>query len=169
MVNAATGVDTQVQVELLEGTISIYATGNFDFGSYTVSTSNQTVTGAFTDYFSVEDLKGADSGYYTTLQMSGDLAGPGGATIPDANVSASVASTGVVTITGGVNPRVEVAAGLLSFSALDSATTFIKRDTAANFGVIGHYGTLPTFQVVIPAYQPVGLYTGTVVYTLYEY
>lgn len=100
--------------------------------------------------------------------MSGDLVGPGGATIASGNVSAQVATTGVDLITGQANPRVDVGAGLLSFSSLDAARTFIKRDTAANFGVVGHYGTLPTFQVVIPAFQPVGTYTGTVTYTLIE-
>jgi len=46
----------------------------FDFGNFMVSSFEQTVSGAFaTGYFFVDDLKGADSGYYTTVQMSGHL------------------------------------------------------------------------------------------------
>jgi len=50
-------------------------------------------SGSFSDPFWVEDLKGADTGYYTTVQLSGDMDGPGASTIPAANVFMSVAST----------------------------------------------------------------------------
>ena len=163
--------NTTVQVTIDPGDICIGSTGSFDFGNYTVSSSNQTVTGAFTDEFWVEDLKGADAGYYTTLQLSADLSGPGGATIPRANVSVKTANTGsagVTTMAGTANTRVVVDAGMASYQTLDSARTYIKRDNAANSGVIGKYGALPQLQVVIPAYQSVGVYTATLVYTLYE-
>ena len=163
--------NTTVQVTIDPGDICIGSTGSFDFGNYTVSSSSQTVTGAFTDYFWVEDLKGADSGYYTTLQLSGDLTGPGGATIPAANVSVKTSAVGaawVTTMAGSSNTRVVVDSNMASYQSLDSARTYIKRDTAANYGVIGKYGALPQLQVVIPAYQSVGVYTATLVYTLYE-
>ncbi len=165
---ASAQLNTIVEVELLPGTVSIFSTGAFDFGNYTVSSSAQTVTGAFTSYFSVEDLKGNNSGYYTTVQMSGNLVGPGGATINDENVAMSTTTTGVTVITGTTNPRVVVHNGMIAFQSLDAARTLIKRDTAANFGVVGHYGTLPNMQVLIPAWTAVGTYTGTLVYTLYE-
>lgn len=163
--------NTTVQVTIDPGDICIGSTGSFDFGTYTVASSAQTVTGAFTDEFWVEDLKGADSGYYTTLQLAADLSGPGGATISSANVSVKTANTGsagVTTMAGSSNTNVVVDAGMSSYQSLDSARTYIKRDTAANNGVIGKYGALPQMQVVIPAYQSVGVYTATLVYTLYE-
>ena len=165
---ASCAENTTVEVEILPGDICIGSTGSFDFGNYTASGGNQTVTGAFTDYFWVDDLRGADSGYYTTLELSGDLAGPGGATIPAANVSAKVAGTGADLITGVANTRVDLPSSLLSYSALNSAVTFLKRDTAANFGVIGKYGKYPQLQLIIPAYQAVGSYLATLIYTIYE-
>ncbi len=163
--------NTTVQVTIDPGDICIGSTGSFDFGTYTVSSSSQTVAGAFTDEFWVEDLKGADVGYYTTLQLAADLSGPGGATIPRANVSAktaTVGSAGITTMAGTANTRVVVDAGMAAYQTLDSARTYIKRDTLANDGVVGKYGALPQLQVVIPAYQAVGVYTATLVYTLYE-
>lgn len=161
-------INTEVQVEIIGGDVCIFATWSFDFGTYTVSSTDQTVTGAFTDYFSVEDLKGSDSGYYTTLQLSGDLTGPGGATIGSGNVSAAVPSTGTDLITGTANALVEIPASLLNYSTLDTARTYIKRDPAANFWTVGHYGQYPYLQVVIPAFSAVGTYTGTLVYTLFD-
>ena len=166
---AATGkVTTDVQVEILPGDVCIGSTGSFDFGTYTVSSTTQTVTGAFTDYFRVEDLKGNDSGYYTTLQLSGNLIGTGGATISSGSVFAQVTTTGTTLMTGNANPRVEVAGGMLAWNALDLAVTFIQRETASNFWVVGQYGSLPELRVDIPAYQAVGVYTATICYTLYE-
>ena len=165
---SATGANTTVQVEILPGDICIAATGSFDFGDYTVTSAIQTVTGAFTDFFTVDDLKGTDSGYYTTLQLSGNLAGSGTNSISSGNVYAQVGSTGTTLLSGQANANVQVATGMLSFSALNNAVTFIKRDTATNNGVVGKYGALPTLRVDIPAYQAVGTYTATLVYTLYE-
>jgi len=163
--------NTTVQVTIDPGDICIGSTGSFDFGNYTVSSSAQTVNGAFTDEFWVEDLKGADAGYYTTLQLSADLSGPGGATIPRSNVSVKTANTGsagVTTMAGTANTNVVIDAGMASYQSLDNARTYIKRDTGTNNGVIGKYGALPQMQIVIPAYQSVGVYTATLVYTLYE-
>lgn len=157
-----------VQVEILAGDICIGTTGAFDFGQYTVSSSSQNQTWVFTDEFWVEDLKGADTGYYTTVQLSGDMVGPGTATIPAANVSMKVDSTTVTTMAGSTNTGVVVDSWLLSFTALNSAVTFIERVDGTNNGLIGMYGTIPEMQIVIPAYQSVGTYTATLVYTLYE-
>jgi hypothetical protein len=157
-----------VQVEILPGDICIGTTGSFDFGQYTVASTSQTQTGEFTDEFWVEDLKGDDAGYYTTLQLSGNMEGPGSEFIPAANVSVKVDSTTVITMAGSANPNVEIPAGLLSFNALNSAVTFIERQTGANNGLIGMYGAIPELQVLIPAYQAVGTYVATMVYTIYE-
>jgi WxL domain surface cell wall-binding len=165
---------TQVQVDILPGNICIGSTGAYDFGDFSVSSSSQTVNGAFTapdGYFWVDDLKGSNSGYYTTVQLNADMAGPGGASIPRANVymkTAAVGNAGITTMAGTANPRVEVHAGMAAYQSLDAARQLIIRNTAANFGVVGKYGTLPQLQLVIPAYQAVGNYTATLTYTLYE-
>lgn len=163
--------DVTVSVEVISGDICIGTTGTFDFGSYTASATAQTVTGAFVDELWVEDLNGGDAGYTTTLQLSGDLTSTNGDTIPTSAVSVKTDATGaggVTTMAGSANTRVEVDAGMAAFQTLDSARTYIKRDTAANFGLVGQYGALPELQVVIPAYTPVGTYSTTLVYTLIE-
>lgn len=157
-----------MDVEILPGDICIGNTGSFDFGQYTVSSTSQTQTGVFTEDFWVEDLKGADTGYYTTLQLGGNMTGPGSATIPAANVSVRVPNTTVTLMAGSANAGVVLPAGLTTFTALNSAVTFLGRVNGANLGLIGKYGKTPEMQVVIPAYQSVGAYTATLVYTLYE-
>ncbi len=99
------------------------------------------------------------------------MAGPGGATIPRANVymkTPAVGNAGITTMAGTANTRVEVHSAMAAFQSLDAARQLIIRNTAANFGVVGKYGTLPELQLVIPAYQAVGNYTATLTYTLYE-
>jgi hypothetical protein len=163
---------TTVNVTILPGNICIGSTGTFNFGSYTVSSLAQTVTGAFTTtggYFYVEDLRGANSGYYTTVQMSWNLVGIGG-TIASSNVSmktTAIGAPGITLMAGTANPLVQIHAGMAAFQTLDVARQLIIRNTAANSWVIWQYGVLPQMQLVIPAYQSVGTYTGTLVYTLY--
>ncbi|HMT01355.1 MAG TPA: hypothetical protein PKC14_03435, partial [Candidatus Absconditabacterales bacterium] len=105
-------------------------------------------------------------GYYTTLQST-NLTGPNGP-IAASNVAVKVTSTGTVLLTGAANPRVVVADTLVAYQALNSPVTFIKRDTAANSGVIGKYGSYPFLQVSVPAFQAIGNYTATLTYTLIE-
>lgn len=160
-----------VSVEIQAGDICIGNTGSFDFGTYTASATAQTVTGSFTDEFYVEDLNWGFSGYYTTLQLSGDLIGDTGGSIGSGNVSVKTPATGawgITTMAGSANTRVVVDAGMSAFQTLDSARTLIKRDPAANFGLVGQYWVIPDMQVVIPAFTPVGTYSATMVYTLYE-
>lgn len=163
---------TQVQVEILPGNICIGSTGAFNFGQYTVSASSQTVTGTFTSPFYVDDLKGSSTWYYTTVQLSGALVQSGwSGVIPSANVfmqTTAVGSGGVTLITGSANSRVQIDGGMSAYQSLDSARQLIERNLAANFGLIGQYGVTPLMQLIIPAYQPVGIYTATLVYTLYE-
>lgn len=162
---------TQVQVTILPGTVCIGSTGNFNFGNYVVSSAVQTVNWAFTSPFYVDDLKGADSWYYTTVQINAPLAGPGWATIPAANVYMKTAATGnpgITTMAGTANTRVIIHAGMASYQSLNTARQLINRNTAANFGVVWQYWVNPQMQLVIPAYQSVGVYTWTLTYTLYE-
>lgn len=158
-----------VNVQILPGDVCIGTTGAFNFGSYTVSSSSQVRTGAFTSELWVEDLKWSNTGYYTTVQMSGNMTGPGSATIGSGNVSFRVPSTGVTLMAWSTNTGVVLSGSTLTtFTALNSPITFLQRKNGANFGLIGKYGKIPELQILIPAYQSVGTYTGTLVYTLYE-
>ena len=91
---SATGATTQVYLTIDPGDICIEATGSVDFGTYTISSSYQTVSTGFSgtgdEYFVVDDLKGADSGYYTTIQVT-DLSGTTASGVIDAsNISMKV-------------------------------------------------------------------------------
>ena len=77
-------------------------------------------------------------------------------------------SGGITLLAGTTNARVIVNAGMANYQTLEAPKNLIQRDNAPNFGVIGKYGVLPQMQVVIPAYQSVGQYTGTLVFTLHE-
>ena len=68
---------TTVNVQITLGTVTISSPTTLSFSS-TVSASfdAQTLAQEFTgtsNYFVVQDMKGADSGYNTTLQLSGNL------------------------------------------------------------------------------------------------
>ena len=165
---------TAVQLDILPGDMCIGSTGAFDFGSFIVSAISQTVTGAFAGadgYFYVDDLKGDDLGYYTTIQLNADMDGPGSATLSSGNVymkTPAIGSGGITTIAGSVNSNVEVHPSMTGYQSLDVARQLIIRDNTSNLGVIGQYGVLPELELVIPAYQAVGLYTATLTYTFYE-
>lgn len=163
---------TLVEVEILPGNLCIGSTWSFDFGNYTVSNSAQTVSGTVSDPFYVDDLRWSNSWYYTTVQLSWDLLQSWwSGSIPAANLfmkTAAVGSGGITTITGYVNPRVEIEWWMIAFQSLDVARELIIRDPALNFGLVGMYGVLPELQLIIPPYQAVGTYTATLYYTLYE-
>jgi len=161
-------VSTDVYLTILWGNVTIGQSGSLDFGSLTVASTDTNLEKQFTwiNYFWVEDMKGADSGYYTTLQVT-DLSWDNG-TIPAANISTKVDTTVTTKINGTDNANVVVSNTLLNYTPLNSAITFIKRDDAANAGKLGKYAAYPWLQVTIPAYQSVGLYHATLTYTLIE-
>lgn len=163
--------NTTVTVTINPGDICIGSTGAFNFGQYTISSASQTVNGTFSSPFWVDDLKWSNSWYYTTVQMSGVLQGPGSSTIPAANVSmktSAVGSAAITTMAWSSNANVVVNAGMAAYQTLNTPRRLIERVNGANFGLIGKYGVTPQMQLVIPAYQAVGSYTGTLVYTLYN-
>ena len=165
---------TAVQVSILPGNMCIGSTGAFDFGSFVASSSVQTVSGSFVGtggYFFVDDLRGSNSGYYTTVQLNADLSGPGTSTMLRTNVfikTPAVGSAGITLMAWSANTNVQVQAGMAAFQSLDTARQLIIRNTGTNNGLIGQYGVLPQMQLIIPAYQAVGTYTGTLTYTLYS-
>lgn len=162
---------TTVSMQITVGTVSITSPTTFSFSSsITASFSAQTLTQEFTgnsNYFVVQDMKGADSGWNTTLQLSGNLT-TGGYSIASTNVEFK-SSVGTVTVLSGTtNPRVLVDSNTTSYQSLNTARTFIYRNAQSNTGVIGKYGETIFLNINIPANQPAGYYQGTLVYTLIE-
>ncbi len=161
-------VSTDVYLTIIWGQVTIGQTGALDFGSLAVSTTEVTQEKKFGtgNYFRVQDMKGADDWYYTTLQVT-DLSGANG-TIPAANIAAKVDTVNTSVINGSANANVVVSNTLLNYTPLNNAITFIKRDSAPNAGKLGQYAAFPWLQVTIPAYQAVGSYQATVTYTIIE-
>ncbi len=163
--------NTTVSITVNPGDICIGSTWSFDFGSYTVASSSQTVNGVFSSPFYVEDLNGSNSGYYTTVQISGALQWPNTNTIPAANISiktSSIGNAGITTMAWSSNNNVVIHAGMATYQTLNTPRILIERINGANFGTIWQYGVIPEMQLMIPAYQAVGNYNGTLVYTIYN-
>lgn len=165
---------TQISATPTGGNICIwidFTTWNtLNFGNYTVSSESQTVTGSYAPrtYWYVDDQKWANQGYYTTVQMSWDLYWTWWQFISGGNLYMKTPSLSYILLGWVHNARVEIDAWMAGYQSLDAPRQLIERNPAANFGIIGKYGTLPLLQLIIPAYQGVWSYEGTIVYTLYE-
>ena len=162
---------TTLNVTINPGQLCIASENSLSFWSINMSTTQQNANATFGwSWFYVDDLKWADQGYYTTVQMSGALSN-WNQTIPAANVAmktTSVWSAGVTTQAWTSNSRVIINSAMANFQSLDQARRLIERTNWANYWVVGRYWVLPQMQLTIPAYQAVGSYTWTLVYTLYE-
>jgi len=112
----------------------------------------------------VIDEVGADTGYYTTIEIS-VMENGSGDTIPYTAIAIR-AFDDIITLGGTTNPRV-YSAITGTYQYFTSPLTFIRRDTEANDGVKGTYGLHTVRKVDIPALQNVGEYTGVITYTLY--
>ena len=170
LLTTAQAANTTVNMQITAWTVTYGAPAALTFATtLTTSFSAQTLAQDFTgttNYFWVQDLKGADSGYNTTLQMSGNLVAWSNV-ITGSNVSfKSVGS--IVTVSGTANSNVVFDAATTAYQALNTSRTFIKRNAAANLGKIGYYAGNINLQVNVPAGQAAGSYAGTLVYTLIE-
>ena len=161
--------NTQTEVEIRPGTLTITPPQTVNFGATTVSSSEQTLAVDLSapNYFTVEDLKGSKAGYYTTLQVT-DLSA-GSKTIAATNLKLKVTNGTVHTLGGSEDKNVKVPAKTQEYLHFTSSSpaTLLKR-SADSKGLLGKYGVLPSFQLTIPAYQTLGNYTGTITYTLIE-
>lgn len=166
-VGSAMAATTSVSVGVTAGSVGIAAPATISFPGTTVSNTVQTLD-ISAGQFTVEDLKGATAGYYTTVSIT-DLTS-GGNTIAKANVSVNVASGTVTLVAGNANAAVTVPTGAgtagAGYVSMTGATTLIQRSTAG--GINGKYGVTPALRVNVPAYTPVGSYAATLTFTLIE-
>lgn len=171
VVGATYAANTTLNMQIIPGTVTIGSPTSFSFSStLNASDATQSLEQAFntaSDYFYVQDLKGADAGYSTTLQVSGPLTA-GTNTIPAANISFKSVGATPTLLSGSANTRVVLDNGTSAYQAFSSARTFILRANAANSGTIGKYGSQVSLKVDVPAWQAVGTYTTNLVFTLIE-
>lgn len=162
---------TTLNMQVIPGSITIGSPTSLSFSSTAAASDvTQSLEQAFNgagDYFYIQDLKGADNGYSTTLQASGPLTA-GTNTIPLTNMSFKAVSGTPTLLSGTTNPRVTLNAGATSYQDFSSARTFMVRANTANNGVISKYGSQISLKVDIPGWQAVGTYTTSLVFTLIE-
>ena len=162
---------TTLSLSITEGTLTISAPTSFTFSSFWASFVTGTVTNDFTgvsNYFIVTDLKGIDTWYTTTLQMASDLI-TGTNRISSGNVAFKADYPVAILLSGTTNPRVITDSAATGwFQSLNNARTFIYRNDGLNTWVLSQYGQHITMQITIPAGQPAGAYSGSLVYTVIE-
>lgn len=145
--------------------VTITAPTNWDLQSGSAQGIDYTISGQ-SDYFTVSDWKGNNSGYYTTVSVS-NLTSVMGATIP--TTSMQIKADPIVTLSWAANASVIIDSGLSgSYTPVSGSMLFIKRNTGTGPGVVGTYWSKLRLKVSVPAFSPVGMYTGTVTYTLIE-
>jgi hypothetical protein len=144
--------------------ITIRGTGLTFSGGIFWSSTWQLIEQQFSDYFKVDDQKGTNSWYYTTISIT-DLTWSNG-TIP--NTSIQFKAWWLTLLEWMPNPRVTLGSGLNNYQTFNWTLTYIKRDTAENYFVKAKYGDTPRIKVDIPAYQETDSYRATITYTLYE-
>jgi hypothetical protein len=161
---------TNVTLDLLGVDVTIGAPTDVTFPAVTanVTVVPTEIALSGTDYFWLDDLLGANSGYNTTVQMA-DLTTSGSGTIALANVAIQIPAASVTLMAGSANPRVLYSpvlnTGYQAFSS-SAALTFVYRDNANNSGLVGQYGLLPKLRINVPAFQTLGSYSGVLTYTL---
>lgn len=164
---SAMAATTSVSVGVSAGSVGITAPATVSFPAATASSSAQQLD-ISAGQFTVEDLKGATAGYYTTVSIT-DLTS-GGNTITKSNVSINVASATVTLVAGNANAAVTVPTGAgtvgSGYVAMSSAVTLLQRTSAG--GINGKYGVTPALRVNVPAYSPSGSYAATLTFTLIE-
>lgn len=128
-----------------------------------------TLTGKFSnDSFYVSDLKWAESGYYTDIQVT-DLTGSINGqtkTISKENVEFKAGQAAPDLITGDANSAVVFDSAVSDYAVLNGSVQYIRRNNSG--GILWVYGDAPEIRVTIPAYTPATTYHGVITYTLYE-
>lgn len=134
-----------------------------NFWSVTVSWAFQEIERQFEDYFWVQDLKAADSGYYTTVVSAG-LVWP------------LMTITWIYMKADNINPElllgvawnVFINTGLLNYKSISGSVTYIYRDNALNFWKINKYGDKPWIKIVVPPFVSPWNYSWTIFFSLNE-
>jgi len=160
-----------IRLDIAPGTFTYAGPASMMFSTpITESTGWQTLEEEFlwaANYFWIMDHLGSNSGYYTTLQLSGDLYSAN-ATIPAIHVLRKSLGT-IHRLAWVTNPNIVFDALSSWYQSLDSARTFIYRDSWPNGWIVWYYAANIGLKINIPPDQPPGTYIGTLLFTLMEY
>lgn len=153
-----------VDIPLSSGDYCIAWPTEIIFPQFTTESYAQTWFTSASWYFELIDSSGADSGYYTTLQIT-DLSWT---TALLANTWIARQSTGIVLLSWTANTGVVLWSAFASWSVASGTVTYIKRDPWSNWWKIGTYWAPLELRLSLPAYIKPDTYIGTITYTLYE-
>jgi hypothetical protein len=142
----------------------IASPSSLTFPQFTTEWYAQTWFTSSSGYFELIDSNGADSGYYTTLQVT-DLSWT---TTSLSNTWIARQSTGIILLSGTANTGVTLWSAFTSYSVASGTVTYIKRDSAPNGLKTGTYWAPLQLRISLPAYVKPDTYAGTITYTLYE-
>lgn len=126
--------------------------------------SNQIIEYQF-DYFKVNDGKWSNTWYYTTVSISA-LTGTYGNTISNSAIERK--ADPITTLSGSTNTWVLLWTWMNTYHPATNVDTFIYRNNWINNGLQWVYWSKLRIKITIPAYTRIGVYTGTLTYTLYE-
>ena len=159
-----------VNLTVTEWALTISTSGaTVDLWSVTSTDTEQVLSGQFSaDSFIVSDLKWAESGYVTTIQVS-DLTGTINGeikTISKDNVKFRAWLVTPHKISGDENPAVIFDSEISTDKVIATPQQYIKRNNGG--GILWVYGDAPRVTVTIPAYTPATTYHGVITYTLID-
>ncbi len=140
---------------------------NFPIGTIINSPNDQIVSGQFTDYFWVEDILGEITGHYTTIQCDG-IYGPNSTILTGIELKAWSSTPTLLLWTTwayvAINPS------LSTYHSIIEPITYIYKSThPSNAWIVNKYGDRPWIKILIPGNTPPGMYSGTIVFSLYTY
>jgi hypothetical protein len=117
------------------------------------------------EYFSITDLDGNDVWWYTTISAT-HLSWPNNNIITNDNLF--IKSNWIETLSWTQNSWVEINNLMNNYIPLSWTFIYIYRNSASNDNKTWQYGDQPYLKINIPAYQPSGTYSWTIIFTLYE-
>lgn len=144
--------------------LCIEGPNSFSLWSFVTKNIAQTIE-TESNYFTVDDQKGSNSWYYTTVSLW-NLTGNSWAVILNSTIN--IKASPITLLSGTANPSVILDSWITSYTSIASPVVFIKRNSGSGWNIFWTYGSKITLKVDIPAYKKPDTYSGIITYTLYE-
>ena len=153
----------QVSVEIRGQWLIIWTPANLNLGFVS---DWATITRSFLDYFWIEDLRGTNTGHYTTIQCDG-IYGPNGAT-SSVITGIQLSWTSIERILWTDNNTL-IYSNLSTWTDITTPQLYLYRNNNISNGwVWNRYGNKPSIKIIVPSGTPAGTYKGKITYTLYD-
>ncbi len=122
-----------------------------------------TIEVSFSDYFWVEDLRGSNTGYYTTIQCDG-FYGPNNYVITGVQILWDL-----VELVAWIDNHTLIYSNLNTWTDITIPKMYLYKNDNSMWNYYGNkYGNKPSVRVSVPIDAPAGTYKGKITYTLYD-